>query len=60
MVLSDQIFYRQHCPMLLAQIQQAVTRVDEVKSFTFRDFLEVHTKTSSSHFLLVLSKSLLV
>ncbi|XP_057776030.1 uncharacterized protein LOC130994913 isoform X1 [Salvia miltiorrhiza] len=31
---------RQHCPMLLAQYQHAVTRVDAAESFTFRDFLE--------------------
>ncbi|XP_047959355.1 uncharacterized protein LOC125204691 isoform X2 [Salvia hispanica] len=31
---------RQHCPMLLAQYQHAVTRVDAVKSFLFSDFLE--------------------
>ncbi|GER32548.1 hypothetical protein STAS_08613 [Striga asiatica] len=31
---------RQHCPMLLAQYQKAVTRVDMVKSFSFRDFVE--------------------
>ncbi|KAL6530742.1 hypothetical protein OROGR_014602 [Orobanche gracilis] len=31
---------RQYCPMLLAQYQNAVTRVDMVKHFSFRDFLE--------------------
>ncbi|GFP99349.1 hypothetical protein PHJA_002079000 [Phtheirospermum japonicum] len=31
---------RQHCPMLLAQYQSAVTRVDMVKSFSFKDFTE--------------------
>ncbi|KAL8499090.1 hypothetical protein ACS0TY_022167 [Phlomoides rotata] len=31
---------RPHCPMLLAQYQNAVTRVDMVKSFSFKDFIE--------------------
>ncbi|KAL6512224.1 hypothetical protein OROHE_019836 [Orobanche hederae] len=31
---------REYCPMLLAQYQNAVTRVDMVKHFSFRDFLE--------------------
>ncbi|PIN02511.1 hypothetical protein CDL12_24977 [Handroanthus impetiginosus] len=31
---------RQHCPMLLAQYQNAVTRKDMVESFSFRDFIE--------------------
>ncbi|KAK4422229.1 hypothetical protein Salat_1805200 [Sesamum alatum] len=31
---------RHYCPMLLAQYQKAVTRVDTVESFTFRDFFE--------------------
>ncbi|XP_041993998.1 uncharacterized protein LOC121744508 [Salvia splendens] len=31
---------RQQCPMLLAQYQHAVTRVDAVESFSFSDFLE--------------------
>ncbi|KAH6790849.1 hypothetical protein C2S51_005855 [Perilla frutescens var. frutescens] len=31
---------RLHCPMLLAQYQHGVTRVDAAESFTFRDFLE--------------------
>ncbi|KAI3454135.1 hypothetical protein Pfo_010798 [Paulownia fortunei] len=31
---------RQHCPMLLAQYQKAVTRMDTVESFSFRDFIE--------------------
>ncbi|KAL0297221.1 UNVERIFIED_CONTAM: hypothetical protein Sradi_6774200 [Sesamum radiatum] len=32
---------RHYCPMLLAQYQKAVTRVDTVESFTFRDIIEV-------------------
>ncbi|KAL0447401.1 UNVERIFIED_CONTAM: Calcineurin B-like protein 10 [Sesamum latifolium] len=31
---------RHYCPMLLAQYQKAVTRVDTVESFTFRDIIE--------------------
>lgn len=32
--------------MLLAQYQNAVTRVDMVKSFSFKDFIEVNIKAS--------------
>lgn len=42
MGLSNDIFFRQYCPMLLAQYQNAVTRKDMVESFSFVDFIEVN------------------
>ncbi|XP_022893925.1 uncharacterized protein LOC111408392 [Olea europaea var. sylvestris] len=38
--LSNVFDYRHHCPMLVAQWQNAVTRKDMVKFFSFRDFNE--------------------
>lgn len=54
MLMLNQILCRQHCPMLLAQYQHAVTRVDAVESFSFSDFLEVFISIyvyASSYFL---------
>ena len=58
MLILNQILCRQHCPMLLAQYQHAVTRVDAVESFSFSDFLEVFIFIVCFCFLVVFLKEL--
>lgn len=38
---SDVFVNRQHCPMLVAQWQNAVTRKDMAEAYSYKDFKEV-------------------